>query len=116
MKNYIFDLYTVSEFKRDNPALAEKAEQALQYLKGYYPNGSEFVVIEVEGYNCVACLRDEFYPYELGTSHPLRLLTKNNYTPFRGSSPNTHFKDNRRKTQWQIISASQHITRIRTSA
>ena len=45
MKNYIFDLYTVSEFKRDNPALAEKAEQALQYLKGYYPNGSEFVVI-----------------------------------------------------------------------
>ena len=34
MKNYIFDLYTVSEFKRDNTALAEKAEQALQYLKG----------------------------------------------------------------------------------
>ena len=66
MKNYIFDLYTVSEFKRDNPALAEKAEQALQYLKGYYPNGSEFVVIEVEGYSCVACLCDEFYPYELG--------------------------------------------------
>lgn len=48
--------------------LAEKAEQALQYLKGYYPNGSEFVVIEVEGYNCVACLCDEFYPYELGSS------------------------------------------------
>ena len=68
MKNYIFDLYTVSEFKRDNPALVQKAEQALQYLKGYYPNGSEFVVIEVEGYNCVACLRDEFFPYELGSS------------------------------------------------
>ena len=66
MKNYIFDLYTLPEFKRDNTALAEKAEQALQYLKGYYPNGSEFVVIEVEGYNCVACLCDEFYPYELG--------------------------------------------------
>lgn len=68
MKNYIFDLYTVPEFKRDNPTLAEKAEQALQYLKGYYPGGSEFVVIEVEGYNCVACLCDEFCPYELGTS------------------------------------------------
>ena len=65
MKNYIFDLYTVSEFKRDNTALAEKAEQALQYLKGYYPNGSEFVVIEVEGYNCIAYLTDEFSPYTL---------------------------------------------------
>ena len=68
MKNYIFDLYTLPEFKRDNPALAGKAEQALQYLKGYYPKDNVFVVIEVEGYNCVACLRDEFFPYELGTS------------------------------------------------
>ena len=70
MKNYIFDLYTVSEFKRDNPTLAEKAEQALQYLKGRCPNGEDatFVVIEVEGYKCVACLRDEFFPYELGSS------------------------------------------------
>ena len=66
MKNYLDEIYTVSEFKRDNPTLTEKAEQALHYLKGYYPGGSEFVVIEVEGYNCVACLRDEFYPYELG--------------------------------------------------
>ena len=66
MKNYLDEIYTVSEFKRDNLTLAEKAEQALHYLKGYYPNGSEFVVIEVEGYNCVACLCDEFYPYELG--------------------------------------------------
>ena len=68
MKNYLDEIYTLSEFKRDNPALVQKAEQALQYLKGYYPNASEFVVIEVEGYNCVACLRDEFYPYELGSS------------------------------------------------
>ena len=68
MKNYLDEIYTLSEFKRDNPALVQKAEQALQYLKGYYQNGSEFVVIEVEGYNCVACLRDEFYPYELGSS------------------------------------------------
>ena len=68
MKNYLDEIYTLSEFKRDNPALVQKAEQALQYLKGYYQNGSEFVVIEVEGYNCVACLCDEFYPYELGSS------------------------------------------------
>lgn len=68
MKNYIFDLYTVSEFKRDNPTLAEKAEQALQYLKGYYPGGSEFVVIEVEGYKCIACILDSFSPYTLAPS------------------------------------------------
>ena len=68
MKNYIFDLYTVSEFKRDNPTLAEKAEQALQYLKGHCPNSEDatFVVIEVEGYKCVAYLTDEFSPYTLG--------------------------------------------------
>ena len=38
MKNYLEEIYTVSEFKRDNPALAEKAEQAMQYLKGYCHN------------------------------------------------------------------------------
>ena len=68
MKNYLDEIYTLSEFKRDNPSLAEQAERAKQYLKGYYPGGNEFVVIEVEDYNCVACLRDEFHPYELGTS------------------------------------------------
>lgn len=66
MKNYLDEIYTLSEFKRDNPALAEQAERALQYLKGYYPKDNVFVIIEVEGYNCVACLRDEFYPYEQG--------------------------------------------------
>lgn len=68
MKNYLDEIYTVSEFKRDNPALAEKAEQALQYLKGFYPKGDVFVAIKVEEYNCVACLCDEFAPYELGTT------------------------------------------------
>lgn len=82
MKNYIFDLYTLPEFKRDNPTLAGKAEQALQYLKGYYPNSSEFVVIEVEGYKCVACLCDEFYPYELGKT--IAPFDENRSTPFRG--------------------------------
>ena len=68
MKNYLDEIYTLSEFKRDNPALAEQAERAKQYLKGYCPNSDNatFVVIEVEGYNCVACLCDEFYPYEPG--------------------------------------------------
>ena len=33
MKNYLDEIYTVSGFKRDNPALAEQAERAMQYLK-----------------------------------------------------------------------------------
>ena len=64
MKSYLDDIYTVKEFQRDNPALAEQAEKALQYLKGRYPNSNndDFVVIEVEGYKCVAFLTDEFSP------------------------------------------------------
>lgn len=67
MKSYLDEIYTVSEFKRDNPALAEQAERALEYLKGFCPNseGSTFVVIEVEGYKCVARLADDFAPYTL---------------------------------------------------
>ena len=70
MKNYLDEIYTVKEFQRDNPALAEQAERAVQYLKGYCQNSDDvtYVVIEVEGYKCVACLRDEFFPYELGSS------------------------------------------------
>ena len=70
MKNYLDEIYTVSEFQRDHPALAEIAERALNYLKRYRPNSADatFIVIEVEGYKCVACLRDEFFPYELGSS------------------------------------------------
>ena len=66
MKNYLDEIYTVSEFKRDNPALAEQAERAMQYPKGYCLDDAVFVVIEVEGYNCVAYLTDEFSPFILG--------------------------------------------------
>ena len=68
MKNYLDEIYTVSEFKRDNPVLAEQAERALQYLKGYCQNSDNvtYVIIEVEGYKCVAYLTDEFSPYTLG--------------------------------------------------
>lgn len=67
MKSYLDEIYTVSEFKRDNPALAEQAERALNYLKSYFPNSEDatFVIIEVEGYKCVAYLTDEFSPYVL---------------------------------------------------
>ena len=68
MKNYLDEIYTVSEFKRDNPVLAEQAERALQYLKGYCQNSDDvtYVIIEVEGYKYVAYLTDEFSPYTLG--------------------------------------------------
>ena len=68
MKNHLDEIYTVSEFQRDNPALAEKAERALNYLKGYFLGSKDatFVIIEVEGYKCVAYLTDEFRPYTLG--------------------------------------------------
>lgn len=68
MKNYLDEIYTVSEFQRDHPALAEKAERVLNYLKGYCLGSKDatFVIIEVEGYKCVAYLTDEFSPYTLG--------------------------------------------------
>ena len=68
MKNYLDEIYTVSEFQHDHPALAEKAERALNYLKGYCPGNKDatFVIIEVEGYKCVAYLTDDFSPYTLG--------------------------------------------------
>lgn len=68
MKNYLDEIYTVSEFQHDHPALTEKAERAMQYLKGYCPNSKDatFVIIEVEGYKCVAYLTDDFSPYTLG--------------------------------------------------
>ena len=68
MKNHLDEIYTVSEFQRDHPALAEKAERALNYLKGYCLGSKDatFVIIEVEGYKCVAYLTDEFSPYTLG--------------------------------------------------
>lgn len=67
MKNYLDKIYTIKEFIRDNPALAENARRAKDYLKEHYTNATEedFVIIQVEGYHCVACLKDNFSPYEL---------------------------------------------------
>lgn len=92
MKNYIDEIYTVSEFKRDNPELANQAEKALQYLKGYCPNSEDaiFVVIEVEGYYCIACLTDEFAPYTLGTT--IAPFDKDRIYPLQGLVTNYAFK------------------------
>lgn len=68
MKSYMDEIYIVKQFKQDEPALTKQAERALDYLKSYCPNSEDktFVIIEVEGYKCVAYLTDEFSPYVLG--------------------------------------------------
>ena len=68
MENYIDDITTVEEFKNDNPTFAKQADRAKAYLQEHYCGADEddFVVIEVEGYNCVAVLLDDTVPYRLG--------------------------------------------------
>ena len=92
MKNYIDEIYTVSEFRRDNPELSNQAEKALQYLKGHCPNseGSIFVVIEVESYHCIAYLTDEFAPYTLGTT--IASFDKDRIYPLQGLVTQYAFK------------------------
>lgn len=92
MKSYLDEICTVSEFKRDNPALAEQAERALEYLKGFCPNSEEstFVVIEVEGYKCVAYLTDKFAPYELAET--IAPFDKEHIYPLQGLVTEYAFK------------------------
>ena len=75
MKNYLDEVMTVEEFKDFYPKLAEKADKAMAKLKEYYTesedeeeNDDRFVVIDVEGYKCVAYITDNFSPYELDTT------------------------------------------------
>ena len=75
-----------------NAALAEKAERARNYLKGYCPNSGDktFVIIEVEGYKCVACLTDEFAPYVL--SDMIAPFDKERIYPLQGLVTQYAFK------------------------
>lgn len=68
MENYIDDITTVEEFKIDNPKFAKQADRAKAYLQENYLEADEddFVVIKVEGYNCIAVLIDDTLPYRLG--------------------------------------------------
>lgn len=92
MKNYIDEIYSVSEFMRDNPAFAEQAEKAVHYLKGYCPNSQDatFVVIKVENYNCIAYLTDEFASYTLGTT--IAPFDKDRIYPIQGLITKYAFK------------------------
>ena len=67
-------------------------ERAKQYLKGYCPNSDNatFVVIEVEGYKCVAYLLDEFHPYTLASS--IAPFDKDRLYPLQGLITQYTFK------------------------
>lgn len=92
MKSYLDEIYAIKEFQRSNPALAEKAERALDYLKSYCPNSEDktFVIIEVEGYKCVAYLTDEFSPYTL--SEMIAPFDKDRIYPLQGIVTKYAFK------------------------
>ena len=67
MKNYLDNIYTVSQFKNDHPALAEQAEKARNVL-AYFVQSDDldnYVIIEVEDYKCVAFVAKTSYPNEL---------------------------------------------------
>ena len=69
MKHYLDEIYTVSQFKENRPELAEMAERAVRYLKGYIPlehfKKSTYISIEVDTYLCVATTTSKEAPYEL---------------------------------------------------
>lgn len=68
LSNYVDAITTVEQFKKEYPNLAEKAEFAKKYLKGFYEqlNENDFIVIEVETYYCVAVVLDYTLPYIVG--------------------------------------------------
>ncbi len=92
MKNNIDEIYSVSEFMRDNPAFTEQTEKAVQYFKGYCPNSQDatFVVIKVENYNCIAYLADEFTPYTL--AEMIAPFDKDRIYPIQGLETKYAFK------------------------
>lgn len=92
MKNYIDEIYTVEQFIQDNPELAEQAERAKDYLKGYCQNNDDvtYVIIEVEGYKCIAYLVDEFSPYIL--AEMIASFDNDRIYPLQGLVTNYAFK------------------------
>ena len=92
MKNYIDEIYTVEQFIQDNPELAEQAERAKDYLKGYCQNNDDvtYVIIEVEGYKCIAYLVDEFSPYIL--AEMIAPFDNDRIYPLQGLVTNYAFK------------------------
>lgn len=90
--NYIDAITTVEEFKNECPKLAEKAEFAKEYLKGFYGQADrdDFIVIEVEGYKCVAVIVDDGLPYEIGEQ--IAPFDENRTYPLQGLETKFAFK------------------------
>lgn len=67
MKNYLDNIYTVSQFKNDHPDLEEQAEKARNALAYFVQSDDKdnYVIIEVEGYKCMAFVAKTAHPYEL---------------------------------------------------
>ncbi len=92
MKNYIDEVIRFNQFIDDNPKLAKNAEFAKEYLKGFYGRTDEedFIVIEVEGYKCVAVLTDDFAPYTVGDH--IAPFDENRTYPLQGLETTFNFK------------------------
>ena len=92
MENYIDEITTVEEFKRECPELAEMADRAKRHLSGEYMQADEddFIVIEVEGYKCVAVKLDCFLPYTV--SETIAPFDKDRIYPLQGLVTEFAFK------------------------
>lgn len=67
MKNYIDEITTIKQFKQQHSCLVEQVDKALTTCKFHHSSCEEnFVVIEVEGYHCIACIVTDVPPFELG--------------------------------------------------
>ena len=84
LSNYVNAVTTVEEFKKSYQELAEKAESAKEYLKGFYEQLKEddFIIIEVESYYCVAVVLDYTLPYIVGDH--IAPFDKNRTYPLQG--------------------------------
>lgn len=90
--NYIDAITTLKQFKNENPKLAEKAESAKEYLKGFYDRLKEddFIIIEVERYYCVAVVLDYKLPYIVGDH--IAPFDENRTYPLQGLETKFAFK------------------------
>lgn len=90
--NYIDAITTLKQFKNENPKLAEKAEVAKEYLKGFYDQLKEddFIIIEVESYYCVAVVLDYKLPYIVGNH--IAPFDENRTYPLQGLETKFAFK------------------------
>jgi len=72
--------------------LAEKAESAKEYLKGFYEQLKEddFIIIEVESYYCVAVVLDYTLPYIVGDH--IAPFDENRTYPLQGLETKFAFK------------------------